>query len=302
MAIDDRRILIGTYRQPVLGADGLPLLRVPADWKGPVVERLAIPTQGECGPQFTGMPVICTSKRAPGRRWYKCCTSVNEIPVPPNGIDTLSSSYERAYERWECEPGYETLCMRLHTSTLERYLQEDGFNFDVETRYAHKDETLARLLFELAGEMQQGMPNGTLFAEGISLAIFGWLRQHYSLKAPPVCVRRGGFSPAQQNRIREFIDTHIGSALSLDAMAAELGMSAFHFLRVFRTSFGMTPHRYVLHSRIERAAHVLRVQPERSITDIALAMGFSSQAHFTLAFRRQIGVTPACWRTSGNDA
>lgn len=296
MAVAERRILIGTYRQPVLGLDGQPVLQTPADWRGPVVERLAIPTVGECGPQFTGMPVICTSKSVPGRRWYKCCTALNEVPVPPNGIDILSATYEREYERWECEPGHETLCLRLHPAMLERYLQDDGFNFDLETRYAHKDEMLTRLLFELADEMQCGMPNGTLFAEGLSLAIFGWLRQHYSFKAQAPSGRKSGFSIEQRDRLRDFIETHLGTSLSLDAMAAEVGMSAFHFLRVFRTSFGTTPHRYVLQTRVTRAARALRAQPERNISDIALAVGFSSQAHFTLAFKRQLGTTPACWR------
>lgn len=302
MAVADRRIILGSYRQPVLGEDGLPVLRAPADWKGPVIERLAIPTHGECGPQFTGMPVVCTSRIAPGRRWYKCCSRVEEVPVPPSGIDMLSASYERDYERWECEPGYETLCMRLHGSTLERFLQEESFHFDLGTRYAHKDDMLSRMLFGLAGEIQCGMPNGVLYAEGLSLTIFGWLRQHYSIKASPACLRKGCFSPAQRERIRDFIDAQIGNALSLDAMAAEVGMSAFHFLRVFRASFGVTPHQYVLQARIGRAARALREQPERSISDIAFAVGFSSQAHLTLAFKRQMGVTPASWRTGGAEA
>ncbi|MEI7432536.1 MAG: hypothetical protein WCL27_18985, partial [Betaproteobacteria bacterium] len=91
----ERGILIGKYRQHVLGVDGQPLLRAPEDWKGPTIEKLAIPTRAECGPQFTGMPVICTSKAVLGKRWYKCHGTVNEVPVPPNGIDTLCANYER---------------------------------------------------------------------------------------------------------------------------------------------------------------------------------------------------------------
>ena len=298
----NQKILIGTYRQPVLGEDGLPVLRVPKDWKGPVVERLAIPTRAECGPQFTGMPVICTSRIAPGRRWYKCAVGIREVPVPPDGVDLLGSTYERDYERWECQPGYETLCIRLHSAVIERYLQDDGHRFDIQTGYAHKDEILIRFMHEFAVEIQRGMPNGVLFSEGLSLTILGWLRQHYALKTSQTTVPKGVFGLAQKNRIREFIDTNLGAEMTLETMAMEVGMSPFHFLRLFRSSFGTTPHRYLLQARIAFAARILRAQPERSISDIALAMGFSSQAHFTLAFKRQLGYTPANWRSGDTEA
>lgn len=296
MCMTAQRKLIGTYRSQILGPDGLPVLKMPAGWQGPIMERLAIPTEGECGPQFTGMPVIFTSKLAPGHRWYRCNGSTHEIPSPPMGIDVLGATYERDYEHWECAPGCETLCMRLHPSTIERYLREDAYRFDLETRYAHKDEALSSHLFTLANELQQGLPNGMLFAEGLSLMIFGWLRRHYAATPLNDLQKKGALSASQQNKIREFIDTYLGANLTLETMASEMGMSPFHFLRLFRTTFGMPPHRFVLQMRLARAANLLRTECDRTITDIALATGFASQAHFTSAFKRYAGQTPASWR------
>lgn len=291
----ERSRLLGTYRSPVVGADGLPLLQTPPGWKGLVMERLSIPTLGECGPQFTGMPVVCTSKAATGRRWYRCNGVMREIPTPPMGLDVLGATYERDYEHWECTPGCDTLCMRLHPTTTERYLQEDAYRFDVEVRYAHPDEVLVNSMFALAGEFERGLPNGMLYAEGLSLMILGWLRRHYAVTEKPAAPR-GGLTAAQQNRIREYIDSSLDENLSLENMADRLGMSPFHFLRCFRASFGVTPHQFVMKMRLLRAANFLRNDHERSISDVAFATGFASQAHFTAAFKRHFGKTPAAWR------
>lgn len=289
--------LLGTYRTPVLGADGLPVLQTPPGWRGLILERLSIPTLGECGPQFSGMPMVCTSKVATGRRWYRCKGVMREIPTPPMGMDVLCASYERDYEHWQCEPGCDTLCMRLHPTTIERYLQDGASRFDVDVKYAHKDDVLANSMFSLAEEFEGGLPNGMLYAEGLSLMIFGWLRRHYAV-APPAQPQKGGLSAVQQNRIREFIDSCLGDELCLEGMAEQLGMSPFHFLRQFRASFGLTPHQFVLKMRLSRAASLLRAESSRSISDIALATGFASQAHFTSSFKRHFGQTPAAWRAS----
>lgn len=291
------RKLIGTYRSQVLGADGLPLLQCPSSWKGPVLERLVIPTQGECGPQFTGMPVVFASKYSPGRRWYRCNGKTQEIPLVAPGVDVLGATYERDYERWECDPGGETLCARFHPSILERYIQEEAHHFDFGARYSHRDDFLVNHLFALAGEIESGMPNGTLFAEGLSLMLVGWLSRHYAAKPSSEVVRSGTLSARQQARIREFVDNFLDSELSVEQMASEIGISSFYFSRLFRGTFGMTPHQYVLQMRIDRASRLLlHAGGERTIADIALATGFASQAHFTAVFKRHRGCSPARWR------
>jgi len=83
--------------------------------------------------------------------------------------------------------------------------------------------------------------------------------------------------------------------LTLQELAAETGHSRSHFLRMFRATTGMTPHRYVLKRRLEQARQLLE-HVESSIAEVAITCGFSSQAHLTLAFRKEFGVTPAEYR------
>lgn len=211
------------------------------------------------------------------------------------GLDLLSSSYERDHERWACDPGGETVCVKIHPSVLERSIQEHAHAFDLETQYSQKDDLLVHTIFNLADEIQQGMPNGGLFAEGLSLAIIGLLCQHHSRK-PRALAQAGALTCAQRSKICEFIDTYLETDLSIERLAAEVYISPYHFARLFRATFGMPPHRYVVHMRIARASRLLHSEQHRTITDIALATGFASHAHLTRAFKCHMGQTPASWR------
>lgn len=294
-----RRELLGAHSAHILGADGNPVLNRPVDWHGLLPERKQIPAFAECGPQFSGMPVVIAARaHASGRRWYRCNGTTQEVPMAAPGVDLLGASYERDYGRWECEPGGETICLRLNPRVIERYLREDAYHFELTLRYAFKDDFLVSALFTLADEIQNGMPNGVLYAEGLSLTIIGWLSRHHSCKPCQVAPPARALSSAQQATVSEFVETYLDADLSVERMAAEVGLSPYHFSRLFRATFGVAPHRYVLQMRIARAAHLLRSDTQRSIADIAFASGFASQAHLSNAFKCHMGQTPARWRSA----
>lgn len=82
---------------------------------------------------------------------------------------------------------------------------------------------------------------------------------------------------------------------SLDAMAAEAGLTPSHFCRVFKRATGVTPHVYVMRARLNRAQELLGGS-DLTIAQVADALGFTSQSHFTRAFRAHAGETPSAWR------
>jgi AraC family transcriptional regulator len=120
------------------------------------------------------------------------------------------------------------------------------------------------------------------------------LRQYTSKSNLPIRVR-GGLASATRRRILDYIESHLDQALSLEQLAAQAGLSTYHFARMFRQSVGEAPHRYVLRRRIEKAREMLR-NHDLSLAEIALACGFSSQAHLTTRFNAQTGITPARYR------
>lgn len=83
----------------------------------------------------------------------------------------------------------------------------------------------------------------------------------------------------------------LGADLSLNQLAAAANVSPFHFARLFKNTTGIAPHQFVLRLRLERAKRLIAAG-QLSLTEIALAVGFFDQAHFTNVFRRTFGLTP----------
>ena len=92
-----------------------------------------------------------------------------------------------------------------------------------------------------------------------------------------------------------WIDTHSHEALDLSVMAREAGLSPYHFLRRFSIVLGVTPHQYLVRSRLRHAAQRLADEAD-SITDIAFDVGFGDLSNFVRTFHRAAGVSPRDFR------
>ncbi|MEO6690269.1 MAG: AraC family transcriptional regulator [Dokdonella sp.] len=92
-----------------------------------------------------------------------------------------------------------------------------------------------------------------------------------------------------------WMDAHSHQPIDLDTAARGSGLSPFHFLRVFTSALGVTPHQYLVRSRLRKAARLL-ADDTRSITDVALDVGFADLSNFVRTFRRAAGVSPRRFR------
>jgi AraC-like DNA-binding protein len=92
-----------------------------------------------------------------------------------------------------------------------------------------------------------------------------------------------------------WMDAHSHRPISLDDAARAVDLSPFHFLRLFARVFGVTPHQYLLRCRLRRAARLL-ADDTRTITDIALDVGFGDISNFVRTFHRAAGVSPRRFR------
>jgi AraC family transcriptional regulator len=108
-------------------------------------------------------------------------------------------------------------------------------------------------------------------------------------------VSRGGLARWQQKRVAAYIEEHVADDISLATLAELARLSPYHFCRAFKRSFGMPPHRYHAHRRIELAKQLL-ANREMPVTAIALEIGFGDTSTFTAAFHRLTGQTPTCYR------
>jgi len=96
-------------------------------------------------------------------------------------------------------------------------------------------------------------------------------------------------------RMALWLDEHAGEVLDLRRIARESGVSAFHFLRLFARVTGVTPHQYLVRSRLRRAARLL-ARDAAPIADIAYEVGFGDLSNFIRTFRRASGVSPRHFR------
>ncbi|HTP74008.1 MAG TPA: AraC family transcriptional regulator [Burkholderiaceae bacterium] len=92
-----------------------------------------------------------------------------------------------------------------------------------------------------------------------------------------------------------WIDAHARDELNLPQLAAQCGLSTYHYLRLFAQALGVTPHQYLVRSRLRTAAREL-VEGDRPITEIALESGFADLSNFVRSFRRAAGVSPRRFR------
>lgn len=91
------------------------------------------------------------------------------------------------------------------------------------------------------------------------------------------------------------IDESANQPLNLETLAKEVGLSPFHFLRIFKDSIGVTPHQYLVRSRIRRASRLLATE-SCPVTDVGLDVGFLDISNFIRTFHRATGVSPAKFR------
>ena len=113
--------------------------------------------------------------------------------------------------------------------------------------------------------------------------------------APLDAARWEGLLPWQARRVRDYIDGGLDGRPSIKGAAEHAKLSPSYFSRRFRQSFGVTFSRFVARRRIERAQSMM-IRSSSSLCQIALACGFTDQAHFTRTFGGVTGSTPSQWR------
>lgn len=91
-----------------------------------------------------------------------------------------------------------------------------------------------------------------------------------------------------------FIDDHFADKINLDNIATESFFSKFHFIRLFRTIYGLTPHQYLISVRIEKAK--LLLQTGGTVSEVCNAVGFDSPSSFNKLFKQEVAITPSRYR------
>ncbi|MET0981430.1 MAG: AraC family transcriptional regulator [Telluria sp.] len=154
-----------------------------------------------------------------------------------------------------------------------------------------EDAHLLNMALSIRDEIGRGCPCGQLFAESMSLALLTHFYGNHCSRRPQRRRQGDGLPPARLKLVEEYIRANLGSNISLAELAALAHVGPSQFSRIFSVATGLPPHRYVMHARIARARTLLK-SSYRSVTDVALELGFASPSHFSYAFRKLTGSSP----------
>jgi AraC family transcriptional regulator len=195
---------------------------------------------------------------------------------------------------------------RVLTRVNYFYIDPSGPLLDQDTHFAQTDFRPQLFFFDaelwrLAGKLKEQAKDGarlTHYGEALSVLLAHELIRFNDASLARQGRARGGLSGWQRTRVVDFIEAHLADDVRLSALAGLVDLSPYHFSRAFKQSFGVSPHRYHVGRRIERAKMLL-AERSHSVTSIALAVGFAETSSFSTAFRKITGLSPSEYRRGG---
>jgi AraC family transcriptional regulator len=157
-----------------------------------------------------------------------------------------------------------------------------------------KDRLSWMILSEIRKECANGFPRGPMFLENAA-AVFVAQLGYVLYDAAPRIEPGRALSDTKLTMVIEYIESNLHRNITLSEVANLVELTPRYFCAAFKEATGRPPHQFQIERRVERAKALLH-DPNVSLIDVALTVGFSSQSHLNDYFRRIVGVTPARYR------
>jgi len=199
-------------------------------------------------------------------------------------------------EMWVRGP-FDYLHYYLSRDLLERIALDNAVASSIQLRevFFVEDLVVAQMTKNILSPVKNGEPLDRLELDQIATVLGAHTLQTHC-GAPKFAVpSRRGLEPWQKLRTEEMLRAHLEGNITIKELAAACSLSASHFGRCFRKSFGTSVHQRLIQLRIEHAQHLL-LRTNNTLVDIALLSGFCDQAAFSRTFSRIEHMTPSCWR------
>jgi len=198
---------------------------------------------------------------------------------------------------WEKESELVTIYLdtKIITNATEEYY---GSNLEIIENWTAEDSLIRQLGLTLRSELQADYLNH-LYLESLTNFLSVHLIKNYSTQHKPLKEFQAGLGKHKLNRIVDYINDNLHQDLSLRELAALVQISPYHFARQFKKSTALSPHQYIIRTRVERAKQLL-LQENLTIAQVAYIVGFSHQSHLNRHFKRLVGGTPKVFVKQNN--
>ncbi len=205
--------------------------------------------------------------------------------------------YECRWKAVTAEP-FISMHVSIALPLLQRAMEEvfgaNAARAQLKNLSAFTDATLDWLMEMLREELMRRRAS-PLFVQGLAQAIAVHLARSYA----EVVEEPRSVSPSlpgfKLHKITAWMAGHLAEEFHLNELAAQAGLSRFHFNRLFKSATGVSPSRYHINLRMDEAKRLLR-ETKKSIVEIALDVGYATPSHFAQLFRRETGLSPSKYR------
>ncbi|MDJ0531563.1 MAG: AraC family transcriptional regulator [Xenococcaceae cyanobacterium MO_207.B15] len=250
----------------------------------------------ESGTNNEHMICLCLATR-PNRIWQTLGDRTH-VGLYTKGDITITPAQVHCSYRTDNEDHYLqiTIAPQFLKQVATEVINSDPSRLELISEFRVRNPQIQQLAMMLRGELYQGNSGvGQFYVESLANALMVNLLRSHSATKPQVAVYQGGLSDRKILQATDYINDHLTQSIKLEDLAAYLGISRFHFSRLFKKSTGISPHQYVMQQRIELAKQLLK-KADVPIADIANDCGFNSQSHLGKYFRAMTGMTPRAYR------
>jgi AraC family transcriptional regulator len=260
-------------------------------WPAINVERYELEPSGECstggGPSHL---ILVNLAEGRVRRESGGETVLNQIRPGDVAIYPANLAV-----RWTWDTRLSFITLGLESDYLNRVAREvfdaDAAQVELPVVEGLRDPTISGMAGNLMRELMIGDTGSRLFAESTANLLAVHLLRRYARPEKPIEAIKVAATPRAVTQAVNFIHENYSQAVRLDDIAAAANLSLYHLARVFKKAMGITPHRYLVQVRVNSARQLLAAGA-RSLAEVAVAVGFADQSHFTREFKRILGVTP----------
>ena len=253
---------------------------------------LTLPTVNEPFLCWTFSGEVEFQEREIGGPWV-----MNRIKKGSFYLTTGGPPYECRWKVLTPEP-FLSLMVFVELPLLQRAMEEvfgaDAPKVRLRDLSAFTDPDLSWLM-ECVREELLARRASALRVQGLAHMIATHLARNYAEVAPEAVSGSPSLPGFKLKQVTDWIEEHLADEFDLERLAAQAGLSKFHFHRLFREATGVSPAKYQLNARMNAARRLLR-ETKQSIATISVDLGFSTASHFAQVFRRETSMRPSEYR------
>ena len=268
---------------------GKPISQIKADWQSISFEENCIP-QGK-------QPEICVNKHMIGINVGQLVNVDSKVDGKRIKFPFLRGSLmllpAEVPINAHLDKVHNSISFNLTQELLSRNAMEmwDDDRVELIPSFPIHDPLINQMAEALRRNEKTNADGCQIYAKTMANALAVHLLQNFSTRSHTALPRTEALASKKLKRVLDYINDHLEQKIEIEELATLAQLSQYHFSRVFKESTGLSPHQYVIQQRVEKAKQLLS-QRTMTISEVALASGFTHQSHLNRHFKGLLNITP----------